>query len=136
MHSLVTALPHGFGSLSLEGRFRVVDGFGVLFGKFRDLVFDIGFDCLDYAHQTVQVGLERFRIVALEVDWLSPLLASHSGERTARKYTECFVMRLVWSVNCFCKSVWPSTLTEEETSVSSGGRLGSDASAERTYLQW
>jgi hypothetical protein len=27
-------------------------------------------------------------------------------------------------------------LAEEETSVSSAGRLGFDASAERTYLQW
>jgi hypothetical protein len=67
------ALSHGFGSLSLEGRFRVVDDFGVLFGKSRDLVFNVGSDGVDSANHTIQVGLEGFRVVVLDVDWLGPV---------------------------------------------------------------
>jgi hypothetical protein len=67
------ALSHGFGSLSLEGRFRVVDDFGVLFGKSRDLVFKVGSDGVESANHTIQVGLEGFRVVVLDVDWLGPV---------------------------------------------------------------
>jgi hypothetical protein len=49
---------------------------------FRGLVFNVGFDCLDSAHQTVLARLESYRVMIFVVDWLGQI--STGGEPLGR----------------------------------------------------